>query len=84
MDFKSKAFPAIRRRKGERGQTLLFGLIAMVILVVAIFVLFDLHTVIRFKVKAQNAVDAAALTEAKWQKDSLNLIGEINLVKACP
>ncbi len=72
-----------RRRKGERGQTLLFGLIAMVVLVVAIFVIFDLHTVIRFKVKAQTAVDAAALTAAKWQKDSLNLIGEINLVKAC-
>lgn len=83
MDGRGRTFPFVRRRRGERGQTLLFGLIAIVILVVAIFVLFDLQTVIRFKVKAQTAVDAAALTAAKWQKDSLNLIGEINLVKAC-
>ena len=72
-----------QRRRGERGQTLIFGLLAMVVLAVAIFILFDLQSTIHYKIKAQTATDAAALVGAKWQKESLNLIGELNLVKAC-
>ncbi len=78
-------FAGIRRsrRSSERGQTLLFGLVALVILAVSIFIIFDLQSVIRVKIKTQNAVDSAALVGATWQKNSLNLIGELNLVKAC-
>ena len=72
-----------RRRRGESGQTLLLGAIALVILLLAILFLFDLQSVIRIKMKAQTAVDAAALAGATWQKHSLNLIGEMNLIKAC-
>ncbi|MBQ7401305.1 MAG: Tad domain-containing protein [Lentisphaeria bacterium] len=69
-------------RKGQGGQVLAFALILMIIVVVCALVLFDTKTVIRGKVKGQNAVDAAALTGATWQQHALNLIGELNLVKA--
>lgn len=65
------------------GQTLLLGVISLVIIVVGILLLFDVHTVIRGKMKSQTAVDAAAIAGANWQMHSLNLIGELNLIKAC-
>lgn len=71
-----------KRRRGQGGQVLAFALILMIIVLVAAFILFDAHTVIRGKVKGQNAVDSAALTGATWQQHGLNLIGELNLVKA--
>ncbi len=70
------------KRNRESGQVLLIGLIAMLIILLAVFILFDLGNVIRAKVKAQNAVDAAALVGANWQRHTLNLVGELNLVKA--
>lgn len=70
----------INRR--EHGQILILALIALLILTLAIFLLLDVSNVIRAKVKAQNAVDAAALTGANWQRHTLNLVGELNLVKA--
>lgn len=73
----------IEKRRGESGQTLILGVIAMVILVLAIILLLDIQNVIRTKVKSQSGVDAAALAGAAWQKESLNLIGELNMVKAC-
>lgn len=69
-------------RRRERGQVLILALIALLILTLAIFLLLDVSNVIRAKVKAQNAVDAAALTGANWQRHTLNLVGELNLVKA--
>ena len=71
-----------RRRRGERGQVLILAVVALILVIIAILLLFDVQTVIRGKVKAQNGVDAAALTGAEWQKHSLNLIGELNLVRA--
>lgn len=68
--------------RGQGGQVLACALIFMIIVVIAVFLLFDLHTVIRGKVKGQAAVDSAALTGATWQQHTLNLIGELNLVKA--
>ena len=77
-------FRNIRRRlRSERGQTLILGLMAVIILIVGILVLFDVQRVIRGKVKVMSAIDAAALTGAKWQQNTLNLIGEMNLIKAC-
>ncbi len=67
----------------QSGQVLLVGVIMMVVLLIAMLVLFDVHNVIRAKLKTETAQQAAALTGAEWQKESLNLIGEINLIKAC-
>ena len=70
------------RRRGEQGQVLILAVVALILVIIAVLLLFDVQTVIRGKVKAQNGVDAAALTGAEWQKHSLNLIGELNLVRA--
>ncbi|MBR2363776.1 MAG: hypothetical protein IKA79_01115 [Lentisphaeria bacterium] len=66
-----------------RGQVLLLGIIALIIITVGILILFDVQRIIRGKSKTIAAIDAAALTGANWQKHSLNLVGELNLVKAC-
>lgn len=71
-----------RKIKGQGGQVLSFAIIAMVAILIAILFLFDVHTVIRGKIKGQSAVDAAALAGATWQMHTLNLIGELNLIKA--
>ena len=71
------------KKKHESGQTLILGVIAVIILLLAALFLFDLQFMIRAKIKTQTAADAAALAAAKVQADSLNLIGEINLLKAC-
>ncbi len=72
----------LKSRKSQSGQVLMFALIAMLVLLLAILFLFDIHTVVRGKVKGQTAVDAAAMTGATWQLHTLNLAGELNLVKA--
>ena len=69
-------------RKGEKGQVLILGIVALIILLLAILSLFDIQNLIRGKVKAQSAVDAAAIAGANWQRHTLNLVGELNLVKA--
>ena len=71
------------KRKGSRGQVLILAVFAMIVLVTVLILLFDIHQVIRRKVMVMSGVDAAALTGAVWQKNSLNLIGEMNLIKAC-
>ena len=73
---------ALQRERGEHGQVLILAIVALILVIMAILLLFDVQTVIRGKVKGQNGVDAAALTAAEWQKHSLNLIGELNLVRA--
>ena len=80
--MKRKAATARRGRDGEHGQVLILAVVALILVIISILLLFDVQTVIRGKVKAQNGVDAAALTGAEWQKHSLNLIGELNLVRA--
>ena len=71
-----------RRNDGEHGQVLILAVVALIFVLIATLLLFDIQTVIRGKIKGQNAADAAALTAAEWQKHSLNLIGELNLVRA--
>ena len=75
----------LRKREGkhESGQTLILSVLALIILIFAIVFLFDLQNIIRIKIKAFNAVDSAALAAANWQKYSLNIIGELNIIKAC-
>ena len=67
----------------ESGQVLVAGLFILIILLLLVFAGFDIHNALRARFKVQTAQEAAALTGATWQKHSLNLIGEINLVKAC-
>lgn len=70
-------------RKNNSGQVMIISVIILVIIFIAILFLFDLQNIIRSKIKMETAEQAAALTAANWQKESLNLIGEINIVKAC-
>ena len=72
-----------RQRNNENGQVLLAGIIMMTILIMCILYMFDVHNVIRGKIKLETGQQAAALTGASWQRNSLNLIGEINIFKAC-
>lgn len=74
---------AFSNLKSTKGQVLILGVISLIIIVVGILILFDVQRIIRGKSKTMAAIDAAALTGANWQKHSLNLIGELNLVKAC-
>ncbi len=81
-NFSRTAMFSRRHRAGQGGQVLVFALVVMIAVLVGALLVFDIHTVLMGKVKGQNAVDAAAMTSAKWQQHALNLIGELNLVKA--
>lgn len=70
-------------QQGDRdGQTILFIVMSIVILMFAILWIADVHRIIFVKDKTQNAGDAAALAGARWQATSLNFIGELNLMHA--
>ena len=75
--------PSRKKRRSQKGQVLLLAVLAIIILAVAVMVLFDLQRIMRGKIKVMSGIDAAALTGANWQKHTLNLQGELNLVKAC-
>jgi hypothetical protein len=61
---------------------MIFMIMALVILVVIALWNFDLHKTLRIKNITQNAGDSAAVMAARWQGLSLNLIGDLNLMKA--
>ena len=69
-------------RCGSGGQTIVFLLMALTILMFALLWNVDLHRLVAGKTHAQNAGDAAALSAARWQGESLNLVGELNLMHA--
>lgn len=82
---------AIRRRpvhrRGPRctdrdGQALIFLMLALVILAFVGLWLFDVHKLISVKAIARNGGDAAALAAARWQGQTLNLIGVLNGMQA--
>lgn len=54
----------------------------LVVLLFAFLWNVDLHTLVTRKIKAQNAGDAAALAAARWQANTLNLVGELNVQHA--
>lgn len=70
------------RKRRESGQVLITGVVMMVILLLIVLYAFDVHNVIRAKIKVDIAQQSAAMAGASWQKESLNLMGEINLLKA--
>lgn len=78
MDTPRPAPPA--RRPGRSGQAVVFVLMALVVLAVAFLWNVDLHMLVTGKTKAQNAGDAAALAAARWQGNTLNLVGELNVM----
>ncbi len=69
-------------RCASSGQTIVFLLMALTILMFALLWNIDLHRLVAGKTHAQNAGDAAALSAARWQGESLNLVGELNLMHA--
>ncbi len=65
-----------------RGQTLIYLMGVLGMLMLMGLWLFDTNTAVVAAIRAQNAADASALAAAQWQARSLNAIGELNLVKA--
>lgn len=61
------------------GQAAVFLLAALVVLVAVLLWDADLHSLVAGKSKARNAGDAAALAAARWQANTLNLVGDLNL-----
>jgi hypothetical protein len=66
----------------RRGQTIVYLCVVLVAAMFLLIFLFDLQYFVRVRGKSQNGIDAAVLTAAKWQGKSLNMIGELNLVRA--
>jgi hypothetical protein len=54
----------------------------LVILFFAAIWVFDLHSILRVKQLSQDAGDSAAVMAARWQGITLNLVGDLNLMKA--
>ncbi len=71
------------RGTGESGQVLAAGVFMLLALLLALLLIFDVHNIIRAKLKVETATQAAALAGAEWQVKTLNMIGELNLIKAC-
>ena len=69
--------------RNQSGQVLVAGIFILIILLLLVFSGFDVYNAIRSKFKIETAQESAAIAGATWQRDSLNLIGEINLIKAC-
>ena len=68
----------IRSQRG--GQVVIFLLMLLVSLAFVLLWDVDLHRIVTIKTKTQNAGDAAALSGARWQGITLNLVGELNLL----
>ena len=66
-----------RKRKSGQIAILLVLLLAGLVMLFALNV--DIFTSSRSKIRLQNAADASALTLARWQGITLNMIGELNL-----
>lgn len=69
-------------RRRRRGQAMVFFILALTLLAFVALWNVDLHRVVGVKVMGQNAGDAAALSAARWQALTLNLVGELNLAQA--
>lgn len=79
--FRHLPFPASGPRD-RSGQTLVFLVLIVVILSFVALWQFDLHKVVYVKTMSQNGGDAAALAAARWQGQTLNLIGDLNIMQA--
>ena len=66
-------------RKGKSGQIAILLVLLLAGLVMLFALNVDIFTSSRSKIRLQNAADASALTLARWQGITLNMIGELNL-----
>ena len=73
-----------RQSKSSRksGQAIIFLMMVLVIGTLAVLWNFDVHNITSTKLRITNAGDAGALSAARWQGITLNMIGEMNLVQA--
>ncbi len=62
---------------------MLLAVAVLLILTAAALVLFNFHNVVRAKIKVESIQQASALAGAQWQVIGLNMIGQVNLLKAC-
>ncbi len=74
--------PARARTPGASGQTMIFMIMALVIITFVVLWNIDLHKILHLKSRTQNAGDASALAAARWQGITLNLIGDLNIMQA--
>lgn len=70
-----------RARTRRSGQVVLVLVFLLVGLVFLFFAEVDIFAAARGKARLQNAGDAAALAAAAWQGTTLNLVGELNLLR---
>jgi hypothetical protein len=66
----------------KSGQAIIFLMVVVVIGLVVVIWNFDLHRIISAKIRVRNATDAAAMSAARWQGVTLNMIGDLNLIQA--
>ncbi len=66
----------------KSGQAIIFLIMVLFIGTIVVIWNFDLHNIVSAKIRINNAGDAAALSAARWQGITLNMIGELNLVQA--
>ncbi|VGO21500.1 hypothetical protein [Pontiella sulfatireligans] len=66
----------------KSGQAIIFLVMVVVIGLFVVVWNFDLHRVISTKLQIRNMGDSAALSAARWQGHTLNMIGELNLIQA--
>jgi len=71
-----------KRKERKSGQAILFLLVVMVIVLLVVLWNYDLHNIVATKVRIDTAGDSAALSAARWQGITLNMIGELNLIQA--
>ena len=68
-------------KRKRPGQVMIYMVVILIFVLVMCFFLFDLHTMIHTRHKTQTGVDSAALSAARWQGQTMNMVGELNLVK---
>ena len=68
-----------RAARRNAGQVILVVLLAVLVLLFAALWLADVHHLVMARDRTQNAGDAAALAGARWQAETLELEGELNL-----
>ena len=73
---------ASRSARRRSGQTMVFMVSILVIVLFLVIWNFDLHKILSVKFMSQNGGDAAALSAARWQAISLNLVGDLNIMQA--
>lgn len=72
----------LRPAKRRAGQAMVFMVVILVIVLFLLIWNFDLHKILSVKFVSQNGGDAAALSAARWQAISLNLVGDLNIMQA--